>query len=179
MTKSQVSCSKICHANLNCLSYNFCGDRVCHLLTDDVYSSTEIYLIEDAACIHASMKVGSIAESSDTDGAVKAVNSSQYCKINMKGKPAEWSNWEPRLEDTPTFWKKFEARFCILGYHVIDNSCSGQNEKVEEHFLWSETEHTFWDAADHCNRQGGQLYGSDVTQEKLEFVYTHLGGGSI
>ena len=96
--KFRVTCSKKCTASPTCKSYNFCDNKLCQLISKDIYDS-DIALESDKACDYVGMRA---------DFAPKCENGEQPQNISDDSNPGDCVINQKRIDGILGEWQAVE-----------------------------------------------------------------------
>ena len=173
---TSIQCAQICSQNKLCRSFNFCGNRVCELHREDIFSTIqgEKLLLNDESCFYIGMSK-SVAPACMRKGQmvnIQTDSASGFCEIVSKRVDKQWSEWQTDTIDNESEYKIVRKRDVVL-----DSAHGGfEHGAPEEVTTWLKfvKERKSWtQARDNCMALGGHLFHSiDGTVGQLQFLYT-------
>ena len=176
---SQTTCAMLCGRQELCRSFNFCGDRTCQLMIDDVYSTEqgENMLKTDVNCKYTGMKKEGYPVCREKTKIVAITNDDQpgACKINRKRVDRTFSPWNENSVEVDNAFEFKESKTREIVLDSAHGGKLGENYVVVMWVKWVKEPLDWQTAKDNCTSLGGQLFFNfDGTKQQLEILSSRI-----
>ena len=182
---SQTACAMLCNRHPYCLSFNYCGNLVCELNFEDIFSiqNGEKQLQDYPFCVYGGMKREHFPSFTEGESELDIQDDEWEgkCVLRHKRVDLEWGAWDTAISDvlindTDPDYIRYHTRETVI--NVAHGGVPGsERSRIFSWIRWIRTKKTWTDAKQNCEQLGGKLfYNLDGTIEQLLLFHGKFNG---
>ena len=177
---SVTKCGLACNKNNTCRSFNFCGEKTCQLMSEDIFSTQkgEKILETDKNCKYIGMRRDSIptCQKNGQPFDIRSNSSSEACQLMSKRVDREWAPWTgPHKIDEVNEWKVSWTREMLVDAAHGGLEGENQNKHVVSWLKFVYQEQSWEEAKKYCEDMNGELFSKlNGSSTQLQFLVKRM-----